>query len=312
VIIGMHHEQDMRKMGGLAKYMPITAITAWIGALALIGTPFFSGFYSKDSIIEAVGVSHRWGAGYAYWCVLGGVFVTALYTFRLLFMTFHGPERFRQASHHDGEHADDPGHEKGAEHAAHADPHESPAVVTLPLIALAIPSVVIGFMTVGTILYGDYFGDSIRVLEKNAVMGELAREFHGPAAFALHGLATPTFLLALAGVVTAWLFFLKRPELADAAGQRFHAVRGVLLNKYYFDWFNEKILAPAALLLGRGLWHGGDQAVIDGALVDGTASAIGRAARLIRRVQSGYLYSYAFWMIIGLAVLLGWFLEKSR
>jgi NADH-quinone oxidoreductase subunit L len=312
VIIGMHHEQDMRKMGGLAKYMPITAITAWIGALALIGTPFFSGFYSKDTIIEAIGVSHRWGARYAYCCVLAGVFITALYTFRMLFLTFHGPERFREVSHHDDEHGEGLGHEEGAAPAMHSAPHESPAVVTLPLIALAIPSVVIGFMTVGTILYGDYFGDSIRVLEKNAVMGELAREFHGPVTFALHGLATPTFCLALAGVATAWLFFLKRPELADAAARRFHALRSVLVNKYYFDWFNEEILAAAARLLGRGLWHGGDQALIDGAFVDGTAETIGRAGRLIRRVQSGYLYSYAFWMIIGLAVLLGWFLEKSR
>src|SRR5450631_4281881 len=312
VIIGMHHEQDMRKMGGLAKYMPITAITSWIGALALIGTPFFSGFYSKDTIIEAVGASHRWGSGYAYFCVLGGVFVTALYTFRMLFLTFHGAERFRQVPHHDGEHRDAPGHGADGEHAMHSDPHESPAVVTLPLIALAIPSVVIGFMTVGTVLYGDYFGDSIRVLEKNAVMGELAREFHGPVAFALHGFMTATFVLALAGVFAAWLFFLKRPQLADAAAQRFRGLRNLLLKKYYFDWFNEEILAPAALLLGRGLWHGADQAVIDGALVDGTAATIGRAGRLIRRVQSGYLYSYAFWMIIGLAVLLGWFLEKSR
>jgi NADH-quinone oxidoreductase subunit L len=312
VIIGMHHEQDMRKMGGLAKYMPITAITSWIGALALIGTPFFSGFYSKDTIIEAVGASHRWGSGYAYFCVLGGVFVTALYTFRMLFLTFHGAERFRQVPHHDGEHRDAPGHGADGEHAMHSDPHESPAVVTLPLIALAIPSVVIGFMTVGTMLYGDYFGDSIRVLEKNAVMGELAREFHGPVAFALHGFTTPTFMLALAGAFAAWLFFLKRPQLADAAAHRFRGLRDLLVKKYYFDWFNEKILAPAALLLGRGLWHGGDQAVIDGALVDGTAATIGRAGRLIRRVQSGYLYSYAFWMIIGLAVLLGWFLEKSR
>src|SRR5450631_2255024 len=312
VIIGMHHAQDMRKMGGLAKYMPITAITAWIGALALIGTPFFSGFYSKDTIIEAVGASHRWGSGYAYFCVLGGVFVTALYTFRMLFLTFHGPERFRQVPHHDGEHRAQPGHGANGEHAMHSNPHESPAVVTLPLIALAIPSVVIGFMTVGTVLYGDYFGDSIRVLEKNAVMGELAREFHGPVAFALHGFMTATFVLALAGVFAAWLFFLKRPQLADAAAQRFRGLRNLLLKKYYFDWFNEKILAPAALLLGRGLWHGADQAVIDAALVDGTAATIGRAGRLIRRVQSGYLYSYAFWMIIGLAVLLGWFLEKSR
>jgi NADH-quinone oxidoreductase subunit L len=312
VIIAMHHEQDMRKMGGLAKYMPITAITSWIGALALIGTPFFSGFYSKDTIIEAIGASHRWGAGYAYCCVLGGVFVTALYTFRMLFLTFHGPERFREVSHHDGEHGEGKGHAAGGEQVLQADPHESPAVVTLPLIALAIPSVVIGFMTIGTILYGDYFGDSIRVLEKNAVMGELAREFHGPVAFALRGLATPTFWFALAGVISAWLFFLSRPEFADAAARRFHALRSALINKYYFDWFNEKILAAAALLLGRGLWHGGDQALIDGALVDGTAETIGRAGRLIRRVQSGYLYSYAFWMIIGLAVLLGWFLEKSR
>jgi NADH-quinone oxidoreductase subunit L len=313
VIIGMHHEQDMRKMGGLAKYMPITAVTAWVGALALIGTPFFSGFYSKDTIIEAVGASHRWGAQYAYYCVLAGVFVTALYTFRMLFMTFHGPERFREVAHDDGAHADETGHD--ADHhdaAAHADPHESPAVVTGPLIALAIPSVVIGFMTVGTVLYGDYFGDSIKVLEKNAVMSELAREFHGPIAFALQGFLTPTFALALAGVFTAWLFFLRRPQLADAAARRWSALRTLLVNKYYFDWFYEKIVARGALLLGRGLWHGGDQTVIDGGFVDGTASAIGRAGRLMRRVQSGYLYSYAFWMIIGLAVLLGWFLNKSR
>src|SRR5450755_4504543 len=187
VIIGMHHEQDMRKMGGLAKYMPWTAVTSWIGSLALIGTPFFAGFYSKDAIIEAVGESHRWGSGYAYACVLGGVFITALYTFRMLFMTFHGPERFREALAHGHAHDDGPGHDADHGDASHADPHESPAVVTVPLIALAIPSVVIGFMTVGTMLYGDYFGDSIRVLEKNAVMGELAREFHGPVAFALHG-----------------------------------------------------------------------------------------------------------------------------
>ena len=312
VIIAMHHEQDMRKMGGLAKYMPITAVTTWIGALALIGTPFFSGFYSKDTIIEAVGASHRWGAGYAYFCVLAGVFVTALYTFRMLFMTFHGPERFRHAAHHDAAQAQEASHHD-AHHdtASHADPKESPAVITGPLIALAIPSVVIGFLTVGTVLFGDYFGDSIRVLEKNAVVAELAREFHGPVVFALRGFLTPTFALALAGVIAAWFFFLRRPSLADAAARHWSAVRRVLVNKYYFDWFNERIVAPAALLLGRGLWHGGDQAVIDGAFVDGTAATIGRAGRLLRRDQSGYLYSNAFWMIIGLAVLLGWFLSKA-
>ena len=314
VIIAMHHEQDMRKMGGLAKYMPITAVTSWIGALALIGTPFFSGFYSKDTIIEAVGASHRWGARYAYFCVLGGVFVTALYTFRMIFMTFHGPERFRHAAQHDAEHAGASGHDAGSQQVAdsHGDPHESPAVVTAPLIALAIPSVVIGFMTVGTVLYGNYFGDSIRVLEKNAVMSELARDYHGPVAFTQHALVTPIFWMTLAGVLTAWLFFLKRPQLADVAARNWSFLRGVLLNKYYFDWFNEKFVAVGALLLGRGLWHGGDETVIDGGFVDGTASSIGRAGRLVRRVQSGYLYSYAFWMIIGLAVLLGWFLTKSR
>jgi NADH-quinone oxidoreductase subunit L len=299
-------------MGGLAKYMPITAVTTWVGALALIGTPFFSGFYSKDTIIEAVGASHRWGAGYAYFCVLAGVFVTALYTFRMLFMTFHGPERFRHVAHHDAARAQEASHHD-AHHdtASDADPKESPAVITGPLIALAIPSVVIGFLTVSSVLFGDYFGDSIRVLEKNAVMAELAREFHGPVVFALQGFLTPTFGLALAGVIAAWFFFLKRPSLADAAARHWSAVRRVLVNKYYFDWFNERIVAPAALLLGRGLWHGGDEAVIDGGVVDGTAATIGRAGRMLRRVQSGYLYSYAFWMIIGLAVLLGWFLSKA-
>jgi NADH-quinone oxidoreductase subunit L len=228
-------------------------------------------------------------------------------------MTFHGPERFRDAAHLDREHEDSAHSAAEHQHASsHADPHESPAVVTVPLIALAIPSVVIGFMTIGTVLYGNYFGDSIRVLEKNAVMSELARGFHGPVAFALHGFLTPIFALALAGVFTAWLFFLYRPELAAAAARRFSGVRSVLLNKYYFDWFNDKIVAAGAILLGRGLWHGGDQTVIDGGFVDGTAATIGRAGRLLRRVQSGYLYSYAFWMIIGLAVLLGWFLNKSR
>jgi NADH-quinone oxidoreductase subunit L len=301
VIIGMHHEQDMRKMGGLAKYMPITAMTSWIGALALIGTPFFAGFYSKDTIIEAVGESHRWAATYAYWCVLAGVFVTALYTFRMIFMTFHGPERFRQTASH-GHDAHDHGH-----HGAH-EPHESPAVVTGPLIALAIPSIVIGFLTVGTVVFGSYFGESIFVLEKNNVLGEI--EFHGPLAFVLHGLQTPPFWLALAGVVTAWLFFLKKPELSDAVERSFGWLKSILVNKYFFDWFNENVLAAASRLLGKGLWKGGDVAVIDGVMVDGSARGVGWIGSVVRQVQSGYLYSYAFWMIIGLAVLLGWFLIR--
>jgi NADH-quinone oxidoreductase subunit L len=295
VIIGMHHEQDMRKMGGLRKYMPITAITSWIGALALIGTPFFSGFYSKDTIIEAVGESHRAGATYAYWCVMAGVFVTALYTFRMIFMTFHGPERFRN-SHDDHHHA--------------VEPHESPAVVTGPLIALAIPSVLIGFFTVGAVVFGSYFGDAIFVLEKNNVLAEIAHEFHGPVAFALHGMTQPPFWLALGGVITAWIFFLWKPSLADAVEGALSWVKVVLVNKYFFDWFNENVLAAATRLLGKGLWRGGDMAVIDGVMVNGSARGIGWIGSVVRLVQSGYLYSYAFWMIIGLAVLLGWFLTR--
>jgi NADH-quinone oxidoreductase subunit L len=350
VIIGMHHEQDMRKMGGLGKYMPITAITSWIGALALIGTPFFSGFYSKDSIIEAVGEAHRWGATYAYYCVLGGVFVTALYTFRMIFMTFHGPERFREAGHEHASHSDKSvGHEEegkpadahggagahansaavaGQGHADHAQahgdaghghddhghagdtPHESPLVVTLPLIALAIPSLLIGFFTAGPVLFGEYFGDAIRVLEKNDVMAELGKDFQGPMQFALEGFTKLPFWLALAGVLTAWGFFLWRPSLADAAARTFAPVRSLLLNKYYFDWFNEKVLAALARGLGITLWKAGDQVLIDGALVNGTAATIGWIGSMVRRVQNGYLYAYAFWMMIGLAVLLGWFLVR--
>ncbi len=313
VIIALHHEQDMRRMGGLAKYMPITAVTCWIGALALIGTPFFSGFYSKDAIIEAVGESHRWGAAYAYWCVLCGVFVTALYTFRMLFLTFHGPERFRAASsahaarsgHTDDGHAHD-----GHDHGHGATPRESPLVVTLPLIGLAIPSVLIGALTVGPVLFGGYFGHSIFVLPANNVIGVLGEDFGGAVQFALHGLFKLPFLLALAGAVTAWACFLWRPMWADVAVRV--RVSGwlyrVLTHKYYFDWFNEQVLAALARLIGVGLWKGGDEALIDGAMVNGSAATVGWTGSLLRRIQSGYLYSYAFWMMIGLAVLLAWFL----
>jgi NADH-quinone oxidoreductase subunit L len=313
VIIGLHHEQDMRKMGGLAKYMPITAITCWIGALALIGTPFFSGFYSKDAIIEAVGESHRWGAGFAYWCVLGGVFVTALYTFRMLFLTFHGPERFRQAHE---EHAPAAAAGDETHHAPEADghggaPQESPLVVTLPLIALAIPSVIIGALTTGTVLFGNYFGTSIFVLPANNVVAKVGAEFSGATLAALHGFFSAPFGLALAGAVTAWAFFLRWPQLADAAAQRFAWLQKLLTNKYYFDWFNEHVLAALTRGIGVSLWKGGDEVLIDGALVNGTADSVGWFGGVLRRVQSGYLYSYAFWMMIGLALLLGWFLAHA-
>ncbi|HUL46382.1 MAG TPA: NADH-quinone oxidoreductase subunit L [Steroidobacteraceae bacterium] len=312
VIIAMHHEQDMRRMGGLAKYMPITAVTCWIGGLALIGTPFFAGFYSKDAIIEAVGESHRLGSGFAYLCVLLGVFVTALYTFRLLFMTFHGPERFREATAHG---ADDDDHEGGKDdqhahdrHGHGGDPQESPWVVTVPLIALAIPSVLIGAFTVAPVLFGSYFGHSIFVLPANDVLGKVGEDFGGAVSFALHGLLKPPFWFAAAGVATAWLFFLKRPELADEAQRRFRLTYRILSEKYYFDWLNEKVLAPIARGVGVGLWKGGDQGLIDGAMVNGSAEGVGWLGGVLRRVQSGYLYSYAFWMVIGLVVLLGWYL----
>ncbi len=320
VIIGMHHEQDMRRMGGLARYMPITAVTCWIGGLALVATPFFSGFYSKDAIIEAAGASHRWGATYAYWCVLLGAYVTSLYTFRLLFMTFHGEERFRQAqaAHatedvHGGPvsaPAEVPAHP--AEHGPHsAEPHESPWVVTVPLIALAIPSLLVGYFTVGPVLFGSYFGRSIFVLPANDVIGEMAREFHGPAQSGLHGFLGWPFWLMLAGFVTAWACFLWRPSLADQAARTYGWLRTLLIEKYYFDWINEKVIAPLARGVGLGLWKGGDQGVIDGALVNGSAAAVGWFGGVVRRVQNGYLYSYAFWIVIGLAALLGWFLARG-
>jgi len=262
-----------------------------------------------------VGESHRVGATYAYWCVLGGVFVTALYTFRMIFLTFHGEERFRHppaTSQSDKTvgHEEEQAHDTHESHGHGHEPHESPWVVTLPLIALAIPSALIGFFTVGSVLFGDYFRDAIFVLERNNVVGELAREFHGPVAFALHGFVSPPFLLAAAGVATAWACFLWRPQLSRRASRLFGPLKTLLVNKFYFDWFNEKILAPFVRGLSTVLWRGADQGLIDGALVNGTAATVGWVGSVMRLVQNGYLYSYAFWMVIGLAVLLGWVLIR--
>jgi NADH-quinone oxidoreductase subunit L len=290
----------MRKMGGLFKYMKVTAITCWIGALALIGTPFFSGFYSKDAIIEAVGEAHRAGATLAYWCVLLGVFVTALYTFRLLFMTFHGPERFRARGAHD-------------DHADHAggDPHESPWVVTVPLVALAIPSIVIGIPTASRVLFGDFFKGAIFVQKSHDVVGELAHEFAGPWMFGLQAFTHAPLYLAAAGVFTAYLFYIRNPHWPDIAMNKARGLYNLLVNKYYFDWFNENVLAPLARGLGMGLWKGGDEGLIDGVVVNGSARSIGWFAGVVRQVQSGYLYHYAFAMIIGLCALVGWLLLRS-
>ena len=298
VIIGMHHDQDIRNMGGLRKYMPITWITFLIGTLALVATPLFSGFYSKDTIIEAVHASHIAGSGYAYFAVVASVFVTSLYSFRVYFLVFHGAERF----HHKPFPAPDD-HDHGHGHA----PHESPWVVTLPLVLLAIPSVVIGYFTIGPMLYGSFFADSIFVdAARHGAMHELAEEFHGPWAMALHSLTTLPLWLAIAGFATAWLCYIARPGIADAIKARFAFINRVLDNKYYFDWFNENVIAAGSRLLGLGLWRGTDDGLIDGLIVNGSARAVGAVAGVVRRVQSGYLYWYALVMILGVFGLMTW------
>jgi NADH-quinone oxidoreductase subunit L len=291
VIIAMHHEQDMRKMGGLRKYMPVTYFTCLIGALALIGFPGFSGFFSKDALIEAVHVSTTPGAGYAYFCVITGVFVTAFYTFRLMFMTFHGEERM---DHHTREHL-----------------HESPWVVTLPLVLLAIPSVVIGWPEIGPLLFGDYFQGAIAVAPQHNVLAKLGEEFHGPGSFVLHGLTGPAVWLAAAGVLSAWYVYLRRPQLAEELRQKAGGLYTLLANKYYFDAFNERFIAGGARFFGQALWRGGDVAVIDGAAVNGSARLVGWVASVARGVQTGYLYHYAFATIIGLSALLAWLLWRT-
>ncbi|HEY8711033.1 MAG TPA: NADH-quinone oxidoreductase subunit L, partial [Burkholderiaceae bacterium] len=307
VIIGMHHDQDIRNMGGLRKYMPITWLTALIGSLALIGTPFFSGFYSKDSIIEAVHASPLWGSGFAYFAVAAGVFVTALYTFRMYFLVFHGEERFR----HKPFPAEDAGaHDHRGDDAAHHEahvPHESRWVVTLPLIGLAIPSVFIGYFTIAPMLFGNFFDGAIVVdAERHPAMEELAKSFHGAAAMGVHALTSLPFWLALAGVVVAYVFYVVQPAIPAAVKARFGFIDRLLENKYYLDWFNENVLARLARGLGTGLWKGGDEGLIDGVLINGTASAVGGLAALGRRLQSGYLYFYALVMIVGVVGLMTW------
>ena len=309
VIIGMHHNQDIRWMGGVRRYMPVTWITALLGSLALIGTPLFSGFYSKDSIIEAVHASQLAGAGFAHFAVLAGVFVTAFYSFRMYFLVFHGKERYDQNpdAHHDAHHDAHDDHAHGRNGDGHS-PHESPWVVTAPLILLAIPSVVIGFMTIQPMLFGEFFKGAIFVnLERHPAMEELARSFHGPAQMAWHGLMTAPFWLALSGVVLAWYMYLVNPALPAAIKRMFLPVYTLLEHKYYLDWFNENVLARGIRALGTGLWKGGDQALIDGAVVNGSWKLVGWVSGMVRRLQSGYIYHYAFGMIIGVFVLMTYF-----
>ena len=301
VIMAMHHEQDLRRMGGLRKYLPITYITSVVGSLALAGIPPFAGFFSKDAIIEAVHASHIPGAGFAYFAVMAGVFVTAFYSFRQLFLAFHGPERFREV-HHDASNHDDHAH------GAH-EPHESPWVVTIPLIFLAVPSLFAGALYIEPMLFGGFFGNAIVVRPEHDVLRHVGEHFHGVQAFMLHGLTTAPFWLALAGIASAWFLYLKRPELPALIQGKCMGVYRILENKYGFDAFNEKFFADGSRFIGGKLWQIGDVTVIDGFFVNGTARLIGRVASVVRQLQSGLIYHYAFAMIIGVFVLLTFFMK---
>ncbi len=328
VIISMHHDQDIRNMGGLRKYLPITWITSLIGSLALIGTPFFSGFYSKDSIIEAVKASNLYGAKLAYGAVIIGVFVTAFYSFRMYFLVFHGEERFGKAHDdhghaHDGHaahadaHAHDDhshGHDDGHAHDAHhglapgEKPKEAPWVVTLPLILLAIPSVIIGFFTIGPMLFGDYFKGAIEVAENHPAMEELAKDFQSAATMGLHAFWSLPFWLALAGVAAAYYCYMVNRKVPQWFFNKFHFLFTLLDNKYYMDKINEVVFANGALLLGGGFWNIGDKGLIDGLVVNGSARVVGWVSRITRLFQSGYIYHYAFVMILGVVGFLSYFI----
>lgn len=302
VIMGMHHNQDIRWMGNVRKYMPITWITFLLGSLALIGTPFFSGFYSKDSIIEAVHASHQAASGFAYFAVIAGVFVTAFYSFRLYFLVFHGKERYDQNpdAHHDDDHGHGHGHDE--------KPHESPWVVWLPLVLLAIPSVFIGAMSLMPMLFGDFFKGVIFIdAARHPAMAHLAEEIHGWLPMGLHGFVTMPFWLALAGVALSYYMYMINPALPARIKLVFQPVYTLLENKYYLDWINENIIARGARVLGTGLWQVGDRALIDGLVVNGSWKLVGWMAGVVRWMQSGYLYHYALLMILGIFVLMTYF-----
>jgi NADH-quinone oxidoreductase subunit L len=316
VIIGMHHDQDIRNMGGLRKYMPITWITFLLGTLALVGTPFFSGFYSKENIIEAAGQANVWGASFAYYAVLIGVFVTSLYSFRVYFLVFHGKERFDTSDHghgHDAHGHDDHGHDDHGHddhgHGHHGGkPHESPWVVTLPLILLAIPSVFVGAWAVDPMLFGKFFDGVIKVLpQQHPAMHVLSEEWHGWVAYGLHAFQTLPFWLVVAGFVISWYCYLINPKVPAAIKANLSGVNKILENKYYVDWFNEQVIARGLRCLGRGLWQTGDRGIIDGILINGSARVVGWVAAISRHLQSGFIYHYAFAMIIGVMALVTFF-----
>lgn len=312
VIMGMHHDQDIRNMGNLKKYMPVTWITSLIGSLALIGTPFFAGFYSKDSIIEAAKFSTIPGSGFAYFAVLAGVFVTAFYSFRMYFLVFHGKEKWREVkhdAHHDDAH-DDHDHHHGL--SPSDDPHEPGWVVKLPLILLAVPSLLIGYVAIEPMLYGEFFKGVIFVnTEAHPAMHDLAHHwheiFHTPAGMALHGFMTLPFVLAASGVLVAWFFYMKRPDIPAAIQKRFAVINTILENKYGFDSFNDRFFAAGSRFIGNKLWQIGDVKIIDGAMVNGTANLIGKLSTVVRKLQTGLIYHYAFAMIIGVFLMLTFF-----
>ena len=315
VIMGMHHDQDIRNMGNLKKYMPVTWITSLIGSLALIGTPFLSGFYSKDSIIEAAKASTITGSGFAYFAVLAGVFVTAFYSFRMYFLVFHGAEKWRAVkhdAHHDDEHGADDDHDHHHGLAPTDDPHEPGWVIKLPLILLAIPSLAIGYFAIEPMLYGSFFKGVIFVdSAAHPAMHELTHEWHevmhNAAGMALHSLMSLPLLLAASGVAVAWFFYMKRPDIPASIQARFSTINKILENKYGFDSFNERVFAAGSVFIGNKLWQIGDVKIIDGAMVNGTANLIGKLSGVVRKLQTGLIYHYAFAMIIGVFLMLTFF-----
>ncbi len=290
VIHAMHHDQDMRHMGGLRRYLPITYLTALIGSLALSGIPPFAGFFSKDLIIESLSTVTLYGAGYAQFAVTAGVFITAFYTFRMFFMTFHGQERM---DHHTKEHL-----------------HESPWVITLPLVLLAIPSLIAGYLLIGPMIMGDYFGTAIMINPQHTAVHLLREEFTTPVAFMISALSSAPLWLALAGIVLAAVLYVFMPALPEKIKAHAGVVYTLLSHNYYFDWFNDRVLSRGTLFLGDKLWHYGDITLIDGTMVMGSVRSISRFAGRLRQLQTGYIYHYAFIMIFGVFALMSlWFIR---
>ena len=306
VIIALHHEQDLRKMGGLRKYMPITYWTAVIGSVALAGIPPFAGFFSKDAIIEAVQLSTVGGHRYAEFAVTIGVFITAFYTFRMLFLAFHGEERFRHAAAHAAHSPEEPGHDETHGHGG--DPRESPWVVTVPLVLLAIPSIYSGWAYIDRVLFGNFFGQSIVIAQQHAGLATMTEEWHGPWAFVLHGVTTLPFWLAVLGVAAAWLLYIKRSDLPAKIRERAGALYQLLVNNYYIDRFNDWFFAGGFRRVGTLFSNVGDRSIIDGFFVNGSARLVGATSAVLRQIQSGFIYQYAFAMVLGIVVFLFWWL----